>query len=288
MLVWTLGLADALAAVRIEDSTGCFNPEAVELEVREAVGDATADDMELVVHLSGTESWQLALTVNSSAGTIWNRIVPVEPVDCPYLPELVAQSFERGLADLPDWGLHNERRWPELSFGVSGTLPSVLRVGFITKLWVPIAARYGWQFQLAYQQSSVQTVSLPGDVVQVAFLSAHFETGPSLDIPFDEYRVRIATRVSAGGGRATGRDFQDGNSQDMRPSAAWMTELLWVPDNHLRVGPRLEVGLVRGNYVSNTGQTIAREIPVRGGLVLELGGPLHRKDSPGDGSRVDR
>jgi hypothetical protein len=288
MLVWMLGLGTAVASVRIEDSTGCFEREAVELEIREAVGDTTADNMELVVQLSGAETWQLALTVNSSAGTIWNRIMPVEPVDCPYLPQLVAQSFERGLADLPAWGLHEERHWPELSFGVSGTLPSVLRIGFTTKLWIPLPARFGWQFQLTYLQSAVQTVSAGEDVVQVAFLAAQLETGPSFDLPVGPHRVRLATRVGAGGGRATGRDFKRGNAQTARPSASWMTELLWVPDNHLRVGPRLEVGVIRGNYVSYSGHQIAREIPVRAGLVLELGGPLSRKSPRGDGSRPGR
>jgi hypothetical protein len=237
------------------------------------------------VHLSGTESWQLALTVNNASGTIWNRIVPVEPVDCPYLTELVAQSFERGLADLPAWGLHDERRWPELAFVVSSTLPSVLRVGLTAELWMPVGARYGWQFQLTYMQSAVQNVEYRRKVSQVAYIGTQLETGPTLDLPLGQQKLRAATRLTFGGAQAAGRNFEEGDTRDAEPRVSWMTELLWAPNDHIRFGPRLEVGVVKARFVSVSEKPLAYEIPARGGLVLELGGPLPRKTPGGDGSR---
>lgn len=288
MLAWVLTATAAYGGVKTEDTTSprCLDPEKVELEVRAAVGDETVDRMDLLVQLSGTEQWQLALTVRDASGTLWNRIVPAEPVDCPYLTELVGQSFERGLSELPGWGLPTlERSGPEIGFLASTTWPDAVRFGVGLEMWFSLGERLGLDLQLSGVQSMVERIRVGKDLVGVAFVSGQLEVGLGFVQPLvKKQQLRLSSRVGVGPALGVGLGFSKRNVRTVLPRASFLQDVLWAPNRNLRLGARLEIPIVGMGYATSGGMAFGQEPFLRAGLVLGISEKLGR----GDGGRAQR
>lgn len=282
MGLWVFASSVAQGSVETEDTTGCLDAGAVEFEVREIVGDNTVDKLHLLVQLSGEERWQLALTVRGQEGTIWNRIVPVEPADCPYLAEFVAQSFERGLAELPTWGLKGERLPIDLGVVLSGSLPAPTRVTGAIDAWFPLGPIFALHSQSGFSLTAVQAVypEVGVDPAQVSYGSVQSEIGPGAAISW----LRASTRLGFGVGWASGARFGASDGRTLRPRISSVTDLLIAPGPYFRAGPRLEYRALGARYTESDGTEIAREIPLRIGIVVGISGPV----VIGDGRRRER
>lgn len=274
LAVW--GIAGPVAwgsGVHVDDTVGCLQPEVVELELRSAIGDEVVDRVDLRVKLSGTEHWRLELEVLDGRGSLWNRVVAVEPVDCPYLTALVTQSVERGLTDLPGWDLSFRPPPSELGVVLAVTMPWAPQIGLGGDLWVPVRGMLHWDFQIDVVAGLLERFA-SGTVRLTATTLA---TGPGLDLPLPAGALRLATRVGAGASVAVGG--APTTLTRLRPRALVTTDAGWAADTGFRAALRVELPIVRLCHERDEeGDCTLLEPPLRMGLVVEIAGPLRRSD----------
>lgn len=280
--LWALASAWALAGVRVEDPHDCLAAEAVDLEVRSALGDAAVDRLDLLARVEdGAKGWQLSLEVSEAGTRLWDRVIDVQPVDCPFLPALVARSVERGLSDLPGWqvALPNGRLPSELALTLSGSLPFSIRGGLGAAASIGLRRPLRWDVDLEGFLSGVEPVG----VGSVQWLGAVLGTGPALEFPAGSDAIRVSVRGRAGPAVMVGGGF-DLPVTRVVPRISGLVDLGWVSRGPLRLALRTEVPAIRLVAVDEwTGEKRA-EAPIRVGLVLGVAGRLR----PGDGGAGQR
>lgn len=244
MVVLLLAIGPALADVTVEGAARCLRQEALDLEVRQLLGDEVVDQIDLRAHLYGFESWQLSLEVFDGGRLLWERAMSVEPVDCPYLPVLVARSVERGLSALPGWGIGAPPKAPEsleLAIAVAYTLPTAYqRFSLGVAMWTPIAGPVHVEWDLEAYGTLVEHVRNVGIQMAGAWAGA----GPGLELDVGKESLRASVRGALGPAVVIGRRFVD-HYETVIPYAALLGDLGVVSRHGLRVGLRSEMPLAR-------------------------------------------
>jgi hypothetical protein len=276
-LVWALSTAlAAWAGVEVTDPTGCLDAEMIEIELRAALGDEVVEDVELAVRLAdGVEmpseggGWTLSLDATDRGSVIWRKEVEAQPVDCPYLTQIVVMSVERGLTDLPGFLRRQPPPPPELAFLLAGTLPWAIRVGIGGDLWVPSRRAWASNTQLEIVYQAVEEFG-PGRA-QVAAVA--LGTGLGVGLPLGRHELRGSTRLGSGANVAIGLG-QEKVPLQVRPRLVWSTEVGVASASGIRAAARLEVNALRLRYAEVGGGQRVAEPLLRGGIVLALAGPL--------------
>lgn len=278
--VWLAATASdvARAGVTVHDTTGCLTFEAVDLELREAIGDDLADRFEIDVSIAGTEPRRLQIDVaeHGHDKSLWAKSLDVEQEDCSVLVELIGLSTERGLATLPGWGLQLRHRPPELGFAVGATLPWAVRLTIGADVWIPVRAAFHWDIAPETVWTAVQPLGASGGVQSYGLTVG---TGPAVAVPLGQDALRFATRIGGGALVGVGRDA-DVNYTLVMPRVAWTTDVLYAARWGLRLGVRGEAPIIRLGYrdvVSN--ELVLREPRVRVGLVVMIAGRIRSSDA---------
>ncbi len=268
VVVWLLpvGAVSAEAGgVRVEDTRGCLDAEAVELEVRSALGDRAVDGLDIVARLDDREQpWLLRLQVVDDDETLWRKVLRVQEVDCPYLPALVARSVEQGLSEVPGWGvaLPSTRLPHVLGFRLAGSVPSV-RIGVGVGVGVGVGGRSRLIVDTEVFGSAVQTIGAGGGQL----LGWQLGGGYAADLPVGAGSVRLRPTLAAGPVLAFGRGF-DLTFRELLPRVAAQGEIAWISAGVWQVGVRAEVPVLRVVLVDGGTGDRASEAAIRVGLVL--------------------
>lgn len=284
MAFWAGVSAWALAGVRVEDPRGCLSAEAVDLEVRAALGDEQVDRLALLARIDDAGAgWVLRIEVAEGDRPLWHKEVPVAPVDCPFLPELIARSVERGLAAIPGWSWAEGRRRrspDEGAFQLSVSAPRAMRYGVGLAFAIGLPEPFLWEFDVEGWLGEVQPVGTG----TAQLFGARLGAGPAVALPALGTTFRLAGRWTAGPVVSTGRAFRS-PATTISPRSTAQLDLGWGPPGPVpvRVALRTEVVLVGVAPVdTGTGQR-APEPLVRAGLVLGIAGSLRAGDGGGPG-----
>lgn len=282
-MAWSALAAVALAEVRVNDPSACVDREAVDLEVRDLLGDAAVDGLDLFVGVAADlTSRAVALRVSDVRGDLlWEKRLAAQEGDCPLLPEIVARSIEAGLAQVPGWRFRAERGRSRPEGMVWGRLsaPSVLRVGLGGALQGH-AFGPGW-WSVGIDGFASPFAPLGSGVVQIGGIGV--AAGPALRIRAGRESVDVAVRGWAGGIGVFGRSF-DLERTALLPRASVDPEILLVTRAAIRVGARGEIPLTRIALTGPGQEVPAYEPAFRIGLVVALGGVL----GSGEGGGTDR
>lgn len=284
MDVWTsliVPVAAAWAGVGVEDPVGCLDPEAVELEVRTALGDRRVDGLQLVARIDDEAlPWRLRLEVQGRDELLWSRTLEVKEADCPYLPGLVARSVEQGLAGIPQWQLSGVPApvSDELYLKVAATAPWSLHAGIGGGLGLAMSQSALFVLELELSFAGIQ----PVDQAQGQFTGLLLGAGGALDLPIRYGSIRLQGGAASGPFRTLGRRF-DENFQRWAPRVVATGELSYALPVAVRLGLRLQSPLVRLDLVDQKDGNSSSEPWVRIGLVLSLAGHVGRSEggSPG-------
>jgi hypothetical protein len=268
-------IVPALADVTVEDSSEprCLEVEDLDLEVRQVLGDEVVDQISLSARLYGVDGWQLSLVVYDGGELLWQREMSVEPVDCPFLPALIARSVERGLSSLID-DLQSAREHVELGLLGSVTLPTAARLSGGPSLWLPIHSRLHLQFDLEGYGSFVEPVSEGG--WQLAGAWGGF--GPGIETGSGSDELRASVRGVLGPAVVIGRGFVD-NNEKVRTRAAILADVGFASRHGIRVLLRAEVPLKRV-VPTQRGRPGTPEPPFRLGLCVGYGGSIGSTEGP--------
>lgn len=301
-MLWVAVASVALAGVvRVEDGHACLDRDALDEEVRATIGDAAADRIDLAAALApGAEPWHLQLSVSEGTTQIWQRALTVAAVDCPYLPALVARSVERGLSEIPGWGLALPARppRPEAFLAFSMTAPpelvrpptsELLRRPGRAPRWsvgplvsVPIVPPLRFEAEVFGFWSSFERVGAGGAQVAGAAAGA----GPALLVPVGASAFRTGVRATLGPQVVLGQAFEAADI-DVAPytTVLWDTGFSFV--HVVQTAVRAEVVTLALRYCeAQAGSECAADptIPstveprVRLGLAVAIGGPIGRTD----------
>ncbi|MEQ1502972.1 MAG: hypothetical protein ABMB14_12115 [Myxococcota bacterium] len=283
----TFGFATVAAAgVVVEDTVGCLDAEAVDLELRAEL----VEKADIRIGLGAAPAPALSLAVTDGDARVWDRVIAVKPEDCPYLPSLIALSLERGLSAIPGWGLPEPTRPPpEIGFVVSGSLPWAVRIAVAGDLWLPISGRIGLDLQPEVTYTAVERFGDQGGGAQLAAFG--LAVGGGAQLPVGPTAIRLATRINPGVWVGVPRGPFDAQGPVVSPRVASVTELGWVASAAVRLGVRFEVPIVRLVLADARGAEDP-EPPARIGLALtvagRLGGRSTRSSDDGDVGRSDR
>ncbi|MEQ1564625.1 MAG: hypothetical protein ABMA64_03220 [Myxococcota bacterium] len=246
----------------------------MDLEVRAVIPDEVVDRLDFDVSLGGDGPLTFTLVVSNRGDALWSREIPVQPVDCPYLPELAAQSFEAGLATLPRWGLPAPARpSDELGYQAFVTLPSALFAGLGLNYHRGVTPSFRWDASLDLQISAVESVERGG----VQFVGLLLGTGPMAHLPVsDQSAVRGSLRVAFGPTISVGRGFAV-DEIELWPRGRIIGEVGWAEGRNFRIATRIEAPLVRVAFTVDQSRSFV-EPPVRLGLAFEVAGSLRKGD----------
>jgi hypothetical protein len=275
----------AFASIVIEDDQGCLSPEFVELELRASLGDAFVDELATRLRLVRGDTWRVVLSVATEASgrVLWTRELEVQPEDCPVLPEVIAGSIERGVAELPDWRLPAPVRPPiELAFhgyvdvGMR-TSPSAVgegaRFGTGGSAWIGVRQRVALNVALDVMSSLEE----PVEESAVQFAGGLAAAGPGLSVPVRRHEFRVAARIGVG------RMFYHTTGLDVRNNSEWWTRAVaqvdvgWAFPGAVRLYARAETPLNPVPfYIQGLSGDMDRfpEERLRVGLVVQIAGAL--------------
>lgn len=278
---WVVGRA-AYAGIRVHDPEGCVRREALDLEIRDSLGDEAADRLELSVAVEPRGDDRLvAVRVTDAAGELlYTRDLTASAMDCALLSAVVAKSVEVGLADIP-WRLAVDRppAAAEASLAFHVSIPVTVRTGISVGAQLPIARPLRWTVDA---DGFVTTFAPVGSGV-VQLLAGGMSTGPVLRTELGDHALDAVVRLWVGRIAVSGRSF-DENLSDVLPRVSLDPELGFVARAAVRVGVRAEVPLARLAITAPGAPEPTYEPSFRVGLVLGLGGSLRR----GEGRAADR
>ncbi len=251
MVIFLSGVV-AVAAVRVDDPHACLTLESLDLEARDALGDAVVDRYDIYARVesgSDADARQLHLEVSEDGITMWRRDVAVEAVDCPYLASLVVLSVERGLADVPKWVLkHGAQAKLGSELGVLGfvttPIPEAYRAGATVLGSTGLGPRLRAKAALDLYAIARQDVGRGA----VAVYGLALAPGLSFDLlRFRQWHsLRVGGQVGGGPAFLHGQDFgaeADSVKVDRRASATF--DVTWATDRNVRLMALVEVPIIQ-------------------------------------------
>lgn len=278
-LVFLAGVGSSFASVEVENGEDCLTPEAVDLELRVVLDDEVVDRFVTHVTVRRAPDGVLELSVLDDRHLLWSRELPFSEADCPYLPEVIARSVERGIASLPAWRLSSARgSWSsELGFQVFGLAPpgAPLQIGLGGALWLGFG-RFGG-VQVVVEGRSGEAV--PVAVGQLQFIGTSVTAGPAFQVPVANHALRGALRLGTGPTWFRGSGFDRENMSGWWWRWTTAADLGWAFPGALSVYGRAEMGVEPVPFVAAVhGEAVSYVEPwLRTGVVVEFSGTLRKQ-----------
>lgn len=269
-------VAAATASIRTQDPAGCLDAEAVDLEVRDMLGDVAVDGLDLFLAVAPEgPARHVTIRVSDLRGELlYEKRLDADAQDCPLLASVVAGTVQLGLSDIP-WRVSATAHTtsPDASLYLRLSAPLTLRTGFGGGVALPVRGPAWWTL---HADGFVTTYAPVGTgVYQIG--AAGVSTGPSVRIEAGRDAVDLGVWAWVGGVRVVGGAF-DENFRALRPRLSIDPQVTFVSRAAIRAGVRGEIPVLKLSLVGPGQRDGAIEPPFRIGAVVGFGGSIRRSE----------